>query len=408
MEMAEKEFPVTHHCQVFTIARYLALPGNGSCSPPPITIPCPPMSYINAVFNHVRQVKYWADEHNGQANLNVQTFELEIKARHRYFTLYPQFLAEINGQRAHTTLVTDSVISFNGWLPYRPISWPLSSDKLAFKKRMHAMGLKTPAMWHRVEEATTDFIVKQPSGSFGKELAGPFRRGERPSAERLITSVKAGGTGTAFVEQFVQGTNVKTWFWGEHAVFMEMDAYPFVEGDGSRTISSLLNERLQRMGMAANEFQERAYVEQALAFQSLTLDSILPVAANAWLDYRYGRRFATENFRKNPDALPSLAPALRSQITHAGKALFQELMQEMNAPVLYSLDGVLDDQGRIWWLEMNSNPIFPPAGYRAMLSSLFGTPIAPRTTPPVAASVGVTQSLLPPGSTQALEKVVES
>jgi D-alanine-D-alanine ligase-like ATP-grasp enzyme len=41
--------------------------------------------------------------------------------------------------------------------------------------------------------------------------------------------------------------------------------------------------------------------------------------------------------------------------------------------VLYTLDGVLDAAGRIWWLEVNSNPIFAPTGYPLMLETLFGS-----------------------------------
>jgi hypothetical protein len=35
-------------------------------------------------------------------------------------------------------------------------------------------------------------------------------------------------------------------------------------------------------------------------------------------------------------------------------------------------DGVIDPEGRIWWLEMNCNPMVPPDGYAFMLDSLFG------------------------------------
>ena len=43
-----------------------------------------------------------------------------------------------------------------------------------------------------------------------------------------------------------------------------------------------------------------------------------------------------------------------------------------NAPVLFAVDGVCDASGRVWWLEMNSNPILPPDGYAPMFNSLFG------------------------------------
>ena len=37
----------------------------------------------------------------------------------------------------------------------------------------------------------------------------------------------------------------------------------------------------------------------------------------------------------------------------------------------------LDAQGKIWWLELNSNPVCPPTAYFAMFATLFGTPSQP-------------------------------
>ena len=103
------------------------------------------MSYIAITINHVRAIKAWAHAHGGQANLDLLTFELEVKARHRYFVLFPQFLALVNGRLAHVTQLTPDVIGFIGWLPYRAIQWPLSTDKMVFKRCLLQAGLATPA-----------------------------------------------------------------------------------------------------------------------------------------------------------------------------------------------------------------------------------------------------------------------
>jgi hypothetical protein len=51
------------------------------------------------------------------------------------------------------------------------------------------------------------------------------------------------------------------------------------------------------------------------------------------------------------------------------------MVKRLSAPVLYSLDAVVDGEGKVWWLEMNSNPVMPPPGYPAMLQDLFGVAI---------------------------------
>ena len=52
--------------------------------------------------------------------------------------------------------------------------------------------------------------------------------------------------------------------------------------------------------------------------------------------------------------------------------LAEELSRVFPAPVLYSVDGVVDEGGAVWWLEMNSNPILPPEGYPLIFETLFG------------------------------------
>jgi hypothetical protein len=54
-----------------------------------------------------------------------------------------------------------------------------------------------------------------------------------------------------------------------------------------------------------------------------------------------------------------------------GKALAKLLKLTFPAPLMISIDGVLDREGVIWWLEMNTNSVVPPDGYEAMFSDLF-------------------------------------
>jgi hypothetical protein len=331
--------------------------------------------FIAITMNHIRAIKAWGEAHGGLANLNVLTFELEVKARNRYFMLFPQFLANINGRIGHVPLLSREVTGFIGWLPYRPMRFSLTTDKLLFKQRLSGAGLATPEKWLNPEHSTQDYVIKSSIGSFGNELLGPYQHGQLPEKSLLEMLAKPNAPGSLYAEAFIQGINLKVWFWGDRAFHVHLHPYPTVTGDGRRNLLELIDARLQRIGQSWMTYAERTMVVGALKYQDLELNAVLQQNQQAWLDYRYGRRFAPDTVTEEEDnALSNMAPVQLSQITQAGRWVAAELIQEINAPVLYSLDGVLDATGKIWWLEVNSNPIFPPTGYAAMLSTLLGTP----------------------------------
>jgi len=333
--------------------------------------------FIAITMNHIRAVKAWAEAHGAHVNLNMVTFEMEVKARNRYFTLYPQFLARMNGQLMHVPQLIREVTGFIGWLPYKPLRWPLAADKLVFKKRLTECGLATPRMWPAPREATAAFVIKHSVGSFGKELAGPFHPGQEPDGAQMRALTKQGSTGSIYAESFVHGTNIKVWFWGDRAVHAQLHPYPLINGNGRDTIAELVDARLRDIKQSWAEYPEKPAVMQALAYQGLNLDAVLPSGLSAWLDYRYGRRFAPDAATEEEDSSLRSMPAPQiAQLEAAGQWIAAELRQELSAPVLCTLDGVLDSDGKIWWLEANSNPIFPPTGYPAMFSTLFGTPLS--------------------------------
>lgn len=337
------------------------------------------MSYIAITLNHVRAIKAWAQAHDGQAKLDLLSFELEVKARHRYFTLYPQFLAIIDGRFAHVPQITADVSGFIGWLPYRAMRWPLSSDKRLFKRLLVDHGLPTPASWASPSEAKGDFIVKQAAGSFGFDMAGPFHEGD---AAALFAGRPATESGL-FAEQFVRGRNLKVWFWGDRAFHAQLHEYPRVTGDGRSTLRELAADRIGRDGVDFDHYKEMPFLLQAIKFQGRTLHDVLPAGDEHWLDFRYGRRFAPRATTAEADnALPQLGGPQRQMIDQTGRLIASELARTLAAPVLYSVDGVVDERGAIFWLEVNSNPMFVPTGYPFMLETLFGVAAAPAGTTP--------------------------
>ncbi len=331
--------------------------------------------FIAITMNHMRAVKAWADAHQAQATLDMSSFVLEVKARNRYYRLYPQFLCEDQGRLSHVTAITPHVTGFIGWRPYQPLRLTLSSDKLLFKNALGEAGLATPAHWDSPDAAQADFILKRSMGSFGYQLAGPFHPSQTlPNLSAAMTGPDA--RGVIYAEAFVPGRNLKVWFWDGQPVHTQCQPYPLIEGDGQQTVRALVTQRLKDAHQDWATYPERDAVLTSLSFQGLTLNTRLPRRQQAWLDYRYGRCFTSKAMttEAQDNAWRRLPNEVQIQITQAGEWLKLAVKSDVKAPVLCSMDGVLDAAGKVWWLELNSNPICPPTAYFAMMASLFGTP----------------------------------
>jgi hypothetical protein len=330
------------------------------------------MAYLTAALNHFRQVQLWAQAANAEVTLDVRNFELEVRCNHRFYSLFPQFFSKLKGRLGHVPTLTEGNAGFIGWLPYKPLSWELSSDKLMFKHVLKQFQERTPSSWTDMSQVDADYILKQSVGSFGYELAGPFRVAH--ALKQDIAGHAPGIRGTTFAEQFVVGDNIKVWFWGREPFFAHRHAYPEVHGDGNQTIGELIQERSKSLSHVLGDTSlDKMTIDSVIAYQYLTMETVLSAGQAVWIDYRYGRRYV-DDFQNNlsDNAIPNFGLSLMEQIERLGVKLEQELSKQFPAPVLYSVDGVIDSDDHIWWLEMNSNPMFPPAGYKLVFNTLFG------------------------------------
>lgn len=334
--------------------------------------------FININMNHWRAIKAWLDANGGSATLDMATHELEVRARNRYYRLYPQFRAEIKGRLSHVTALTPQATSFIGWRPYRPLSCELSTDKRVFKTVAAAASLPTPAWWSDAAQAEDDYVLKRSAGSFGYALAGPFRAGEVPPRAEIDRLRSGPQTGKLYAEAFIEGHNLKAWYWDGQPVHVHLHPYAEVRGDGETCVAALVDQRLQQVGQRWADHDEKADIVACLAYQGAALTDVPALGERVWLDYRYGRAFLPPAVTESEDnALSRLAADAQQQVIDAGKCMADALRGLTRAPLLFSIDGVLDKDGTVWWLELNSNPICPPNAYFPMFSTLFNTPPGP-------------------------------
>lgn len=167
-----------------------------------------------------------------------------------------------------------------------------------------------------------------------------------------------------FCEQFIFGKSLKAWCWSGHVAALEVIEPPYLVGDGRRTVSELAAPR--------GSMDVQLPIEQAqtyLNWQGLQLDSVLADQQKAYLSFLYASAFHFKS-RKNSDVLQSVSDSVRFQLSRAAMLALQSFAPEHQKNVLFTLDGVLDANERVWFLEINSHPMVHPSVYSHMLDSL--------------------------------------
>lgn len=88
------------------------------------------------------------------------------------------------------------------------------------------------------------------------------------------------------------------------------------------------------------------------------------------VDFRYGSALF-DIAVNNTNSISTLSKSVLEQLEDAGRRLESAIPDDIRVNTAFSLDGILDDAGQIWFLEMNCNPHLHPDIYPAMLDSLF-------------------------------------
>ena len=328
-------------------------------------------SYLNVTFNHFSALQKWITETGAAVTLNMQDLTMEVKHRGRYFRMYPMFQAQMDdGSPMHVRALTPQVTGFGGWRPYQTFTHPHSTDKKLFKQHLSDTGIPTPARWDDIgTPPDQDYVLKARQGSFGLTVFGPYRANTPPA----MSESERVRSGPAFAEQFVQGRSVKVWYWGARPFFAHVQGRPVIVGDGRSTAGELLQARVAQC-VGTEAATQLPFAVQCLAYQQVGLDDVLAAGAERWIDYRFGQQYPTTGGRvaESDNQLDELLRLTGPQLGAMGNALARLLQQTVPVPVMLTADGVLDDAGTLWWLEMNTNSLLPPEGYAAMFGDLFG------------------------------------
>lgn len=313
------------------------------------------MLYILNPLHHLRAVRRWADLHGVQIHLSASNWSLTLTQGSQVQRLVPRFVTQREARLCYVR-VFEEAGSFAGWHPPNQESWLLASDKLAFKRQASAMGLRVPAGWKGAEPLAENFLVKKSSSSFGLAIEGPFNVRASKGAQALARG--------AYCEQFVTGRSAKAWCWNGHVVVLELVEPPHLVGDGVRSLEALA----ARCGNVVRALPlEKAAA--MLTWQGLSSAFIPAAGQKVLLDFKYATPFDAPVF-ENRNVWSAQDKTIRHQFAKAAAVLGNCVPSQLRRRQLFTLDAVVDEQGRAWFLEMNSHPMIHPDVYEPMLETL--------------------------------------
>lgn len=315
------------------------------------------MSFILNPLKHLRTVRRWADAQGVHLHLSPHSMALTLTRGQRVKHLVPRFVVQREGRLCYVRAFEEEG-NFAGWHQADPESWSLAQDKLVFKRQANAMGLRVPAAWNDDKPLADNFVLKNRTGSFGVEVHGPFN-GSRFDFSQALKP------GTYF-EQFISGLSTKAWCWNGQVVALELVEPPYLLGDGLRTLQELAASR----GNVGRELPiEKSAV--MLAWQGLTVQSVPVAGQRVLLDFKYATPFDALSF-ENKSVWLAQDEKVKHQFARAASLLHTCIPESLQKRGLFTLDAVLDANGRAWFLEMNSHPMIHPDVYESMLSTLMG------------------------------------
>ncbi len=322
----------------------------------------------NNFLDHVKWLRAAAQAQGADLLIEGEQMRALLRRGERHLVLLPRFLAEVDGASQYVDAWTNSVTHFAGWLPYSVKRWPISTDKLVFKRYAQSVGMRVPSFSVAPDAVLENVIVKRAVSSFGAQVRGPYR-----SASEASLDVAQGD----YFESYVQGEHLKVWYWNGEPVAMEVDRPPAIVGDGVWTFGERIAQRI-----GAYPGQDGAWLDDLLSrcetflrFHGTDLNAVLPRGKRHAVEFRYGTRLMLAidrrvvRFGDEGEAAPK-------ELVEAGAHLWRAVGEVERPQTLFAVDAVRDREGRIWFLEVNSHPTVHPLAYPAMLKSLLSAPVS--------------------------------
>lgn len=322
------------------------------------------MQYLTSFYRHTQAVHRATREHPDlQAQVNLRDYSLAVSRGGRSTNWRPRFVTTINNRMVYVDYPDQQARGFVGWTPYPIRQWPAATDKMVFKQRATEAGIPTPAACTNPKEIRGPFLVKKARSSFGEGIRGPFLSFDAKDPDQQL------GEGE-FYENFILGHIVKAWYWGSKWVAAEFRAPPLVVGDGRSSLKQLV-ETLPNPRRREHDWAVLGRLAQYCGISGV--DTIPPHGKEVLVDFKYASRYELTS-QDNLNVIRKVErTALGPQFLQAGQ-VFSAAIAPSHPPeqTLFALDAMVDPDGKVWFLEMNSNPMIHPDLYGTMIDSSVG------------------------------------
>lgn len=315
--------------------------------------------YQGSILSHLKHIERLLVERGATASILMPGAVLRVTWKNRIYEFQPQFHSRsAAGGMLMGSSLSMEVTGFAGWLPYFNKRWEEATRKLAFKRFAVEHGVATPS--YRVEPGYYEnMLVKRETSSFGEGIRGPFRVVSAELPETLLVPGE-------YYEQFIAGRIIKIIYWNARPVSVELYDMASVIGDGQSSVADLVNAKAK----LATRTVPFGLIEQMVKYQGKNMDSVLQPGERLCVDCRYGSPMF-DVVHRNTNVLTELDQTLIEQIESAGQKLALSIPEAFRENTVFSVDGIVDARGKIWFVEMNSNPQLHPDIYPAMFESLF-------------------------------------
>ena len=313
-------------------------------------------------ISHILAIREWLSSCDGRAYLDFDSLKLEIRANGKCVEFLPQYMFRRDGKIAYTPRLLPEVREFIGWRHYFNRVWPEAVDKSAFKRLCADSGLLTPKRYSQSAGVSTDVLIKRSRSSFGEGIVGPLTPGALHASNIALTEGE-------YIEDFIAGDIAKIWYWNAKPVAIEILPMPSILGDGSSTVDELLRKRI--LSLKTRRPPEWEVWKAVIGYQGLSLESVLPEGQRLMVDYRYqsGLHSAAGHYN---NALSSFDNTIvQEQLSVASAVFWNAIPANIRLDTLYTVDAIIDAGRKVWFLEMNCNPIVHVDAYPHMFDSLF-------------------------------------
>jgi hypothetical protein len=330
------------------------------------------------MLGHLRAVRDYTQHHGIKAELRMSDLHLEVSGHGRYYDLVPGFLrvqpSENYAITAYQAPVPGSSL-FSGWRLHPLKDWPLATDKIAFKKYCAEHGLASPRWFTRPSAVDCPIVIKSHAPGQRLQTRGPVSAAHAQALPGF-------GDGS-YAEELVRGHMLQLWYWDDVLTACELRTLPVMVGPARESIRAALSAHRPPLNDGYI-----ARVEASVRAQGATLDAVLEPGQEIILDVRAESPLARTIARNEAT---TILTALASQLRSAGPLFSQGIPADMRQHTLFTVNAIVDAQRKIWFTEMESNPVVHPEAYPAMLGGLFGTavPLPAFTQPPPAASTSM-------------------